>query len=245
MLNAMLCLSLANTSWVVYRYYITVKLDFFCMDDWQTLKTLKRKTIVVWTALKTSGSLREAFRKQTKSNRCLECVQLLGRAQHTHMRGWDQPWSPHPTSPTSPTSSTSPLSQGELSFHRVMLAWLPPLLSASSAVPKSAPPPCVIGLQWSMAADEVLWHTDRNTRGSGTNKKKTERIPFSGPLRRRYLTARFTLLHSQSSACTQACCFLSAGASVVWPDIFFLLSRQQTIVSVLWVMWSSLLSLWC
>ena len=175
MLNAMLCLSLANTSWVVYRYYITVKLDFFCMDDWQTLKTLKRKTIVVWTALKTSGSLREAFRKQTKSNRCLECVQLLGRAQHTHMRGWDQQWSPHPTSPTSPTSSTSstsPLSQGELSFHRVMLAWLPPLLSASSAVPKSAPPPCVIGLQWSMAADEVLWHTDRNTRGSGTNKKK-------------------------------------------------------------------------
>lgn len=101
MLNAML--SLADTSWVVYRYYITAD-HFFCETGCflfflhGRLTDIRNtpKTIAVWTALKTSGSLREAFRKQTKSNRCLECVQLLGRAQHTHMRGgWDQQWSPH------------------------------------------------------------------------------------------------------------------------------------------------------
>lgn len=66
---------------------------------------------------------------------------------------------------------------------------------------------------------------------------------FLWPLYRHYLTAQFTLLHSQSSACTQACCFLFVCLSGVWPDISF--SKLQTIVSVLWVMWSWLSSLWC
>lgn len=104
-----------------------------------------------------------------------------------------------------------------------MLAWLPPLLSASSAVPKSAPRPCVIGLQWSMAADEVLWHTDRNTRGSGTNKKKKRAHSFLG-----------------ASSPTLSRCEVHAGAlTVECVHTSMLLSLRRCLCCLTWYFFSS------
>lgn len=124
------------------------------------------------------------------------CVQLLGRAQHT-----------------------PPL---HLPFHKESFPSTESCLPDSLLcflLPLPSPPPCVIGLQWSMAADEVLRRTDRNTRGSGTNKKDLSTFLSLGPLHRRYLAAWFTVLHSHSSAC----CLLSVSLWCLTSYFFFFL----------------------
>lgn len=87
-------------------------------------------------------------------------------------------------------------------------------------LPESPPPPqCVIGLQWSIAADEVLWQTDRNTRGLADIKNKAESI----------LLLWFYL--------SLTCCFLSI--SLLFNLLFlFFFSILHTIVVLLWEMWS-------
>lgn len=62
----------------------------------------------------------------------------------------------------------------------VMLVRLPFWFSSPwNPLPSLPPNPtsqCVIGLHWSIAADEVLWQTDRNTRGLADIKNKAESI---------------------------------------------------------------------
>lgn len=175
----------------------------------------------------------EKTSRHVKSYRCLERVQLLDRPPHahtylhTHTTGWDQQLKAFQQAPP------SPLSQAELSCSRVTLSWLRPHHKTPS--PSCTPVLLVCnGAWWQMRSFDTQTEIQEQA-----NKKKNKTL--SAFLFLCLCTDAILWRRSRDlSACTRA-----RPSHWCLTQYFFPLSRLHNIVSVLSVMRSQLLSLWC